>query len=96
MALYALIRNAEGDEEFDFDDFVDEVFEDTDFLFLFNEDLNGIQHTPAQNTLHTANLDFDDWFLPFREGLQVHPYAVGEDTQRGFGKDRPSGDTRLN
>jgi hypothetical protein len=92
MALHALIENASGpsgQEEFDFDDFIDDVFEDTDFLFLFDEKLNGIQHVPAQQSLGTTNLDFENWFRPFRDAVPVHPYA-GPD-QDGVAVDRHSG-----
>jgi hypothetical protein len=99
MALHALIQNAQGptgEEEFDFDDFIDEVFEDTDFLWLFDAEFNGIQHTPAQATLRTANLDFDDWFRPFRDASPVHPYVAGDDAKPGGGTNRSPRDPRLN
>ena len=66
-----------GEEAFDFGDFIDEVFEDTDFLFLFDEELKGIQHTSAQKPLGTtANLDFEDWFRPFRDTAHGAPCAL--------------------
>lgn len=94
MALYALIEHASGpsgEEEFDFDDFIDEVFEDTDFLYLFDSERNGIQVTPAQKTLGTANLDFENWFRPFRADVRVHPYAAAG--QPPDGRDPGSRDT---
>lgn len=83
MALYAIIENTEVDEvEYDFDDFIDEVFEDTDFLFMFEEDTNGIQHTPIQKALGSANLDFEHWFRPFRDEDAVHPYVAPDVPQQ--------------
>lgn len=89
MALYALIENASGpsgEEEFDFEDFIEEVFEDTDFLNLFDPELNGIQHMPAQRSLGTANLDFEDWFRPFRDAVPVHPYAGPDQDEAPSGR----------
>ncbi|HZP95228.1 MAG TPA: hypothetical protein VFC31_02675 [Candidatus Limnocylindria bacterium] len=98
LALYTIIERAtgpSGEEEFDFGDFIEEVFEDTDFLWLFDEKYNGIQHTPAQNTLRTANLDFEDWFKPFRDAESVHPYCWEQEPESGR-SDRPPEGSRLN
>jgi hypothetical protein len=53
------------------------LFEDLDFEYLFDADMDGVENDPLAHK--TSNIDvrpLADWFTPFNIGLQVHPYAV--------------------
>lgn len=86
IALYAIIENAVSMLEMDglsadiddFDAFIDEAYQDTDFLMLFDASLDGIDQSVVGQMLGMRNVRFDEWFLPFDEGLwgRVHPYLT--------------------
>lgn len=48
-------------------DVIEEVFEDIDFRHLWNPALDGIQDSPLGRRGGIIHLDFDEWFLPFRD-----------------------------
>jgi hypothetical protein len=82
LALDALIQTAESAMEaagqrYDFDAFRDVAYEDEDYRLLFDPARDGIETTAAGRNLALANLEFSDWFRPFREKEPVHPYAEG-------------------
>ncbi len=72
LALYALLRDAEGHAEshgieYDAEDYLDDLFEDTDFLTLFSIEKRMERSDPAlQRMLGEANMEFAAWFEPFR------------------------------
>lgn len=52
------------------------LLEDTDFEYLFDDDMDGIEDDPArQATMGIYVPDFDGWFSPFNPSSVVHPYA---------------------
>jgi hypothetical protein len=54
------------------------LFEDTDFLFLFDQEYEGIETTMVGQMLHMTSLAFSDWFRPFGDdsSYMVHPYVT--------------------
>jgi len=82
LALAAIIDRAryvledEGIEP-DFSGLAECAFEDKDFEWLFEPELDGIEDTSMGRMLAIANLHFDEWFKPFRETNPVHPYVAG-------------------
>ncbi|HZO93250.1 MAG TPA: hypothetical protein VFB22_05730 [Candidatus Baltobacteraceae bacterium] len=83
LAFYAIVEAAKGDielsdagdvDEKHLDDFADSVYEDTDFLMLFSGQFDGIEDSDLGRSIGVANLDFDEWFLPFRDDA-LHPYV---------------------
>jgi hypothetical protein len=73
LALFALIRQAQvllglheaASDEQAWSDFRDLVFEDEDFLFLFNPQLDGIEGTEWARQHAVVGLKFSEWFQPF-------------------------------
>jgi hypothetical protein len=92
MAAWAIIQEAEAEleqqgEEADFDPFIEDLFEDTDFLQLFDDANDGIEETELGKVMGMTSLAFKDWFVPFRGHADVHygavhPY-VDQDTTEG-------------
>lgn len=87
LALNALLHVARGvlesedldgdapEEEVDFEALEDTAFEDVDFQFLFDMEMDGIEDTDMGREARITNLAFPDWFKPFGERL-VHPYSA--------------------
>jgi len=86
LALFALIRQARmlldlrerGSDEQAWSDFHDLVFEDEDFLFLFNPELDGIEETEWARQHAVVGLKFNEWFQPFDPASHgaPHPYNL--------------------
>jgi hypothetical protein len=84
LALRALIEAAHGllelqGEAPDFGAFEDCAFEDFDIDLLFDPAVDGVEAGELAQRLALANLSFEDWFKPFREGDPVHPYVATAD-----------------
>jgi hypothetical protein len=80
LALHALIQCAEAilegkGAEADFDLLRETALEDEDYALLFDPQWDGIEDSERGRRLGMANLHFDEWFEPFREGVPVHPYS---------------------
>ena len=68
------IEGADVSED-ELDDLYDLAYEDTDFLLLSRDDLDGIE--PEQlPALALGNLEFSAWFTPFNRDNPVHPYVA--------------------
>jgi len=61
-----------------FDDFINIYFEDTDFLYLFDDAYDGIDESQVGQIMGISSLALDDWFLPFSDEPSriAHPYAL--------------------
>ncbi|GAC1402015.1 MAG: hypothetical protein NVS4B1_19450 [Ktedonobacteraceae bacterium] len=68
---------AEDEVENTLDDFIDTYFEDTDFLYLFENSHDGIEETQVGQVMGIPPLAFDHWFVPFSDESSriVHPYV---------------------
>ena len=86
LAAWAIIEEAkrlleeksgESEAENSFDDFIDVYFEDTDFLYLFENAHDGIEETQVGQIMGISSLAFDHWFLPFSDepARIAHPYV---------------------
>jgi hypothetical protein len=86
LALFALIRQAqvlldlrelENDKQA-WSDFRDLVFEDEDFLFLFNPELDGIEETDRAREHAVVGLKFNEWLKPFDAPSHgaPHPFCL--------------------
>jgi hypothetical protein len=60
-----------------FERFIDVLFEDEDFLFLFDPKYDGIDTSPAGRFLQMTSLAFEDWLTPFSDESErmAHPYV---------------------
>jgi len=68
----------------------DALFEDTDFLLLFDPAQDGIEGSDIGRYLGIGSLGIDDWFRPFRGASDaVHPYAR-DTADGGPAVDRPA------
>jgi hypothetical protein len=84
LALFALIRQAQvllelREEESDeqaWSDFRDLAFEDEDFLFLFNAELDGIEETEWARQHAVFGLKFNEWFTPFDPPTHGAPHPL--------------------
>lgn len=82
LALGTLIKAAEVVLEFQgvasgFSEFRDAAFQDIDFEYLFNPQMDGIDQFPASAHLRITRLDFDSWFESFDSAqTAVHPYSA--------------------
>jgi len=87
LAAWAIINQAksvveedegEAAEENAFDTFIDGYFEDTDFLYLFDDTYDGIDEAEVAQVLGMSSLAFHDWFLPFSDepSRMAHPYVL--------------------
>jgi hypothetical protein len=53
------------------------LFEDLDFEYLFDADMDGIEDDPlAHKTSNIEVRPLSEWFAPFNTDSRVHPYAV--------------------
>lgn len=89
LAAWAIIHQAkaalemESDSEDteaignDFEQFIDNYFEDLDFLFLFDDAYDGIDKALAGKVTGMTSLSFQDWFRPFSDAPErvTHPYT---------------------
>jgi hypothetical protein len=87
LALFALIRQArmlldlrerESDEQA-WSDFRDLVFEDEDFLFLFNPEFDGIEETEWARQHAVVGIKFNEWFRPFDPASHGAPHPFNLD-----------------
>jgi hypothetical protein len=81
LALHALIQSAEeiideNSTDTDSDLLRETAFEDEDYALLFDPQWDGIEDSERGRRLGMANLRYDDWFIPFRDDTQVHPYNL--------------------
>jgi hypothetical protein len=72
------LLEAEG-ELADFAAWDDGAFEDLDHELLFDPALDGLPQTEVARALGMANLEYDDWFVPFDPPRVVHPYLAADD-----------------
>ena len=86
VAVWAIIEEAkrvleeksgEDEAENNLDDFIDAYFEDTDFLYLFENAHDGIEETQVGQVMGISSLAFDQWFVPFSDEPSriAHPYV---------------------
>ena len=80
LALHALVTEAEEilkarGAGVDLADLLELATEDADYELLFDMAWDGIEDSDTGRDMRVANLAFDDWFKPFREGYPVHPYV---------------------
>jgi hypothetical protein len=85
LALFALIRQAqvlldreEENDEQAWSDFRDLAFEDEDFPFPFNPEVDRIEETDWARQHAVVGLKFNEWFRPFdppRHGAP-HPFSL--------------------
>jgi len=80
LALRALIERAESKMEldgqsFDFGDFVELAFQDTDLDMLFDPAWDGVEGSDIAEHLGARHLHPDRWFEPFYENIPVHLYV---------------------
>jgi len=59
-------------------DFEEALFEDEDFLFLWDGAFDGIEYIKK---LGMANMQFSKWFAPFRQSLPVNPYVEDDEVK---------------
>ena len=85
LGLHVLIEEArEGLKtqgiEPEFSEFEDQAFQDDmDIKILYDMALDGIEDTPAGDSMGYGNLQFDQWFEPFlNASTPVHPYVAEE------------------
>lgn len=84
LALFALVRHGQvlldlRESENDgqaWSDFRDLVFEDEDFLFLFNPELDGIEETEWARQHAVFGLKFNEWFRPFDPASHSAPHPL--------------------
>ncbi|MFJ2938348.1 hypothetical protein ACIO8G_37065 [Streptomyces sp. NPDC087219] len=62
--------------------FADEVYEDMDFEWLYDDARDGVGEDPALAGLGVTPLAIGTWFTPFDDDRYVHPYAVDEEAGR--------------
>ncbi|MBP2585582.1 hypothetical protein J3A78_006060 [Streptomyces sp. PvR006] len=60
--------------------FADEVYEDTDFEWLYDDARDGVDEDPALAGAGITPSAIGTWFTPFDDDRYVHPYAVDEET----------------
>ncbi|OKJ62398.1 hypothetical protein AMK27_15075 [Streptomyces sp. CB02009] len=60
--------------------FADEVYEDTDFEWLYDDARDGADEDPALAGAGITPTAIGTWFTPFDDDRYVHPYAVDEET----------------
>jgi hypothetical protein len=79
---------------YDFDAFRDAAYQDEDYRLLFDPPRNDddIETIELGRGPALVNLEFRNWFRPFREDEPVHPYAEGGpepvDDSYGHGSNR--------
>ncbi|MFF5924025.1 hypothetical protein ACFY8C_37725 [Streptomyces flavochromogenes] len=62
--------------------FADEVYEDMDFEWLYDDTRDGAVEDPAVAGIGVTPLAIGTWFTPFDDDRYVHPYAVDEEAGR--------------
>ncbi|MFD4320856.1 hypothetical protein [Streptomyces sp. NPDC058548] len=62
--------------------FADEVYEDMDFEWLYDDARDGVDEDPALAGMGVTPLAIGTWFTPFDDDRYVHPYAVDEEAGR--------------
>ncbi|WP_051839015.1 hypothetical protein [Streptomyces sp. NRRL F-5126] len=72
------------------DSFADQVYEDMDHEWLYDDAADGIDEDPAFAFLGIAPMGINSWFTPFNEGRYVHPYAL--DAQADPGEEDKAGE----
>ncbi|MEU7578688.1 hypothetical protein AB0B50_13890 [Streptomyces sp. NPDC041068] len=60
------------------DSFADNVYEDMDHEWLYDDSMDGIDESAVGTALGVAPMAFKAWFTPFNEGRYVHPSAADE------------------
>lgn len=84
LAAAAVIDHAKGvlgldETSAEFGHFEEELFEDLDFEWLFDESADGIDESDTGRELGMTPLSFDQWFEPFNPPRpNVHPYVENE------------------
>ncbi|WP_395364873.1 hypothetical protein ACHGLA_29680 [Streptomyces sp. YH02] len=79
LDLYGLL----GDEVAEcLDRFADEVYEDMDFEWLYDDARDGVDEDPAPAGPDVTPPAIGTWFTPFDDERYVHPYAVDEEAGR--------------
>lgn len=79
LALHILIERAstlleEDGIDADFSLFEDEIYQDLDFEYLYELEMDGIEDNEEGAELRIVNLHFSDWFKPFdNASMPVHP-----------------------
>ncbi|WP_381553086.1 hypothetical protein [Streptomyces eurythermus] len=58
--------------------FANNVYEDLDHEWLYDDSMDGIDESPIGEALRVAPMGFKAWFSPFNRGRYVHPYAADE------------------
>ncbi|MGW7518711.1 hypothetical protein ACWGJ2_24300 [Streptomyces sp. NPDC054796] len=58
--------------------FADEIYEDRDFEWLYDDSMDGIDEDPAADSLGVTPLGIASWFKPFGRGRRGHPFALDE------------------
>ena len=81
LALDILVREASAHLESegvspDFALFQDLAYQDSDYEYLYELSLDGIEDSPVGVEHGISNLHFDEWFIPFDNAqTPVHPYC---------------------
>lgn len=84
LAAFAIVTQAKDEDEEGhprdeafLESFVDAYFEDTDFLYLFDDEYDGIDETDLADIQGISSLAFADWFKPFSDEPEraPHPYV---------------------
>ncbi|MFF2640867.1 hypothetical protein ACFVUB_13575 [Streptomyces niveus] len=60
------------------DSLADNVYEDMDHEWLYDDSMDGIDESAVGAALGVAPMAFKAWFTPFNEGRYVHPSAADE------------------
>ncbi|MGW3864449.1 hypothetical protein ACWEDZ_23570 [Streptomyces sp. NPDC005047] len=60
------------------DAFADNVYEDMDHEWLYDDSMDGIDESAVGAALGVAPMAFKAWFTPFNEGRYVHPSEADE------------------
>jgi len=55
------------------------TFEDEDFLYLWDDSLDGIDQSPIGQLVGMTSLSIRDWGFPFRDDRPVHPFYASDD-----------------
>jgi hypothetical protein len=75
LELYGLL---DDDMSAALDAFADNIYEDRDHEWLYDDAMDGIDDNAAGSALGVAPMAFESWFTPFNEGRYVHPSAADE------------------
>lgn len=75
LELYELL---DDDVSSALDALADNVYEDMDHEWLYDDSMDGIDEASESAALGVAPMAFNSWFTPFNEGRYVHPSASDE------------------